>query len=138
MSQRLVDLDMQLLTINVALSNNRLEAAADEMMVLFHGSNNRRGGLVDEGHIERILGTIAQKEPALAVEAAQRALKVAPALVRPALVDSLLNSAENNSAKNRPLALKALFTAATIQAMIPSAGKKPCGNIWPARKNGKT
>ena len=136
MPQRLVSQDLQLRLIDEALGRNRLEQAVEEMMILFQDNRNRLGRLVEEGHIERILGAIAQKDVPIAIEAAQQALKVAPALARSVIVDSLLTSAESSSGKNRPLALKALFSAATYTSDDPERREKTvrqylaCAEKW--------
>jgi hypothetical protein len=136
MAQRLVSQDRQLQLVDEALGRNRLEQAVEEMMILFQDDRGRLGRLVEEGHIERILSTIAQKDVPLAVEAAQQALKASPGLARSVIIDSLLNSAQSSSGKNRPLALKALFSAASYTSDDPGRREKAvrqylaCAEKW--------
>lgn len=112
MALRLVDKDRQLSLIDAALASNRLEEAAEEFITLIEGRNIRHVALMEEGHIDRILDAIAAKEPSLAIQTAECALKTLPALTRGAVVGSLVRCAEGSMDRNKGLALKALNAAA--------------------------
>lgn len=124
MALRLVDKDRQIALIDAALASNRLEEAADEFITLLAGKNIKHVSLMGEGHIGRILDAIAKKEPSLAVQTAERALKILPVLTRPAAVESLLGCAEDVADKNKAVALKALSVAAKYSCEDPDQREK--------------
>ncbi len=112
MALRLVDKDRQLALIDAALASNRLEEAVEEFIALIEAKNTKHVPLMEEGHISRILDAIARKEPLLAIQTAERALKTLPVLTRGAVVGSLVGCADGSMDRNKGLALKALNAAA--------------------------
>src|SRR5690349_11033192 len=112
MGLRLVDKDRQLALIDAALASNRLEEAVEEFIALIEAKNTKHVPLMDEGHLARILDAIAAKEPSLAIQTAERALKTLPVLTRGAAIGSLVRCAEGSMDRNKGLALKALNAAA--------------------------